>query len=469
MRIGRSSIRPGSGCVTGCLVRLMIVLIVMGLTGLIAAGVILARRDLIEINLVPRRVVSGPVVMLPAEPDQPPDLLVLTSEEGKSNYTLSYLDAAGQDIRWNGPPLGQAGPQAQVARGDGLAYVAGPQPELIALHLDDGARAWAAELADVIAPQCRDCLRVIEGSVIALAGDTLHAFDALTGEPRWQRALNMTPNALLLFDDRLAVLDRHTLGGILALNLYHPANGALLRRITPRCESGGAMEALSPGSPILYDPASASIYFLFGYAAQGCAQRWDLHTGTLTWETRIDPQDGVWSQAWYDNRPLLAGDTIYFAGDQPGLLAALDTRSGQFRHLVEIPGYRFQPLAVEGDILIVRVVRLDGTGQDELWGLDRRTGKSRWRYVLSGSTDSWAAHPTPGGFMTVQVLPAPDRILVDLLNPANGHRLRRTATPVSSAYWSGTVWSVDTAWVTIGDLYAIDLTSGEAVLVWPKS
>ena len=67
----------------------------------------------------------------------------------------------------------------------------------------------------------------------------------------------------------------------------------------------------------------------------------------------------------------------------------------------------------------MRVVRLDGTGQDELWGLDRRTGKSRWRYVLSGSTDSWAAHPTPGGFMTVQVLPAPDRILVDLLNPAN--------------------------------------------------
>jgi len=67
----------------------------------------------------------------------------------------------------------------------------------------------------------------------------------------------------------------------------------------------------------------------------------------------------------------------------------------------------------------------------------------------------------------IQLVPDPPRLRVTLLDTLDGAPLRERVLAASAAAWTGTTWSDDTAWLTIGALYRVDLDTGRPYEVWP--
>ncbi len=75
------------------------------------------------------------------------------------------------------------------------------------------------------------------------------------------------------------------------------------------------------------------MYAFFGFFSH-CAQRWDLASGKLVWETAFEMDLPTrWDD---DEHPLLAGDTIFFNDENStdGGLWALDTSNGEVRSVI---------------------------------------------------------------------------------------------------------------------------------------
>jgi hypothetical protein len=200
----------------------------------------------------------------------------------------------------------------------------------------------------------------------------------------------------------------------------------------------------------------------------------DASGGQVLWESSVETAQIGLPRSWLDaNSPLLAGKVVTYAAEKTdgdravSSLISLDLSGGALRQIVQSEDCTLTPLAVQDAILIAHAACTRGAAGDELWGIDPASGEIGWRYLLHDANESWAAHPATGGFMVIQIFAAPDRIVVELLDPATGNRLVETAQTVPSGVWSGTAWTAGTVWLAIHDLVEIDLTTGEARIVWP--
>ncbi|HEX3052235.1 MAG TPA: PQQ-binding-like beta-propeller repeat protein [Aggregatilineaceae bacterium] len=460
-----------SGCLSGCIPRLMIVLLVSGIISLVIFGFMLADRDAIKLDRInPPRIASGPPLPVPTSVSdpQPANLLIRTGRLGDDEITLSLLDYQERDLRWNGPNLNDNTP---LALDDSQVYLITDDLQLRALSLADGDQQWEIELPAALAPLCRGCLLATGEFILTLdETGTLSSYEALTGELVWTTTLITIPNRLLRIGDQPAVIDT-TASGQPVLLMFDAATGNRLLNIEPACLT----ETLSPNSPVWYTAGNASLYVLFGYTEHGCVQRWNLDSGELIWETSVQLSRSAWPRDWFDDTLLVADDTMYFGGEQvdrygkrTGVILALDILDGSIREVSPHPNMMLKPLAVEDDTLIVHAIPAPGTGADELWAISPTGGERYWRYPFDPTTSSWTTQLTTTGLVIIQLLAGPDRIKVNLLNPSTGVLLAETITDIDNAVWSGTTWTDDTAWLTIRSLYAVDLSTGETTLFWPQ-
>jgi len=476
MRVARSS-RARASCVTGCLVRLMIVLLLIGLAALVIFTVILVREEQITPEIVDglpdaasdARAAFGQASVVPPGDERPGGLLVFTTRGDASNFVLSYLDGDPLALLWESDKLDMSDESAPLppAIGDETVYLA-EGTRLHALDLTDGERRWSAELSAAIPPGCASCIQPLAGAVAVLTEDqTLQVLSADDGEPLWQTALNTLPRELYLLEGSPAAIDTLPESDSSALIVFDALSGVERKRFEPRCTPDGVAETLNPGSPVLVDPASGAIYFLFGFTQHGCAQRWDLTTGEMVWSASFPLQTSGWPRSWMTVAPLLGDDAIYLAGAEGAAILALDTADGTLRTLVRSTSHTLKPWALAGGTLLVRAEQLDSLDEDELWGIALPDGEQLWDYPIKRDNSSWTAHRAPGGFVVIQLVPDPPRLRVTLLDTLDGAPLRERVLAASAAAWTGTTWSDDTAWLTIGALYRVDLDTGRPYEVWP--
>lgn len=473
MRVARSS-RARAGCVTGCLTRLMVGLLIFGLLALIAFTVILVRSNRIappitgglSEALEDQRAAIGPVSVVPPASDYSGGLLVFTTRGNSPRPALSYLDGDPLAVRWDSAPLsGEQAPIPPALSGD-LVYLT-DGARLQALSLTDGERRWSAELSAAIPPGCATCLQPLDGAVAALTEDqTLQVLSAEDGEMLWQAALQTLPRGLSVIGGSPAAVDTLPETGGSALLIFDALSGAEQQRIAPRCETDGAVETLSPGSPLLLDTASGALYALFGFEQHGCAQRWDAARGRLIWSASFPLETSGWPRTWTSTGPLLGASAIYLAGADGAAILAIDTASGSLSTLLRSAAYRLDPWALEDDTLLVHAERRDSLESDELWGIDAVSGELLWQHPITRDNSSWTAHRAANSFAAIQLLADPPRLQVALLDAQRGVPLRQRTVPLGSAAWTGTIWTEDTAWLTIGALYAVDLRTGIPTQVW---
>lgn len=478
MRVARSS-RARAGCVTGCLVRLMAVLLVIGVATLVIFTVILVRDDRITPEIagglsdavVPQRSATGQASVVPPGEDHPGGLLVFITSEDGARTTLSYLEGDPLDVRWESGDLsvtGESAPFPPVLTDESVYLVEGTRLE--ALDLADGERRWSVELSAALPPGCASCIQPLEGAVTVLTEDQmLSVLSAEDGELMWQAALSTLPREVAVIGGDPAVIDTLPDAESSALVIFDTATGEVRARFEPRCQpdADAAPEMLAPGSPLLYDAGSGALYFLFGFVQHGCAQRWDADTGEMVWSASFPLETSGWPRTWTATAPLLDEDRIIFASAEGASILTLDTADGALHTLIRSDAYMLKPWAQTDDTLLVRAERLDTLEQDELWGVRLPDGEQAWRYPITRDNSSWTAHSAPGGFAVIELASDPARLRVTLLDATTGEPVRDRVQPVSSVTWTGTTWAGDRAWLTIGALYELDLHNGIPAQVWP--
>lgn len=431
------------------------------------------------------RDVRGAVLAMPASGDVGvPDLLITNWAPGESSeeFFVTYTTKAGKTRRvlwektleefdtWHYP---------QAAFDDSyIYYVAGTH--LLALSRADGALVWEAPLSDLTWHYCPNCIQKVKDRVVALTVDyVLQGVDARDGKLAWSVRLNDSATSYEGFrvvNDQVVLLDRagpevHEA----TFHIFDPTDGRLVRQIAPTCpdaDAGGWLnieEAFIEQNPtragraiFLYDCATAAYSYV---------QSWSLASSEMVWQSPL-PREAHTSV----NHFLLGQDILYL--DTYNGLFGISLNNGQTESLArEIdPDYDVTLLAERGERIMALARRTRGSSKYELWGL-YPTGERMWRHEMqvgglygvgSGVTEG-AYHLTPSSLVVVQLLNKPEQVLVEMLDPQTGQVTHQsTANIKQGVSLDAAVWSSHYAYLTMyGDLYAVDLETGEIALEWP--
>ncbi len=323
-------------------------------------------------------------------------------------------------------------------------------------------------------------LLVTGGRVLTNNADqSIQAYDALTGSPAWNRRLAGYDRSLRLMGASLVVLDYTPNTYDYSLFVLDPADGTQQRVLTPSCSTDPySSDALGEDSGLLYLQAENALILAYD-SSPGCVQRIDFTTGKVTWQTLSTDS---FSFSPYGFNTLMTGSNLFFANGSQ--LLSVDKSTGALQTVLDNPDYDLVPLAVSGDTLLVRARRTRGTERFELWGVNPVTGAQLWTLDLQGAspvdppnemsglvddTDSgWTWKLTPAGLLLIKFQAAPNQLVLDTLNPADGSQLSELTVPLKAVTgdfysiptvigWQGTLvyLSVDS------EIYALDVTTGK--------
>lgn len=412
---------------------------------------------------------------IPLDTDtQEPDLLLVSRNYDRepSGDTITYFSPDRQAVRWESPPLGDQGSSWVVTYGDTVVLVA-DGARLVALSRDTGALAWEAPLTDSIAESiCDECLQVFADVVVALPQDgQIQAFDTATGAPLWTKRLREATRQIVNVGGMVGVPDRESEesnDGVLFL--FNPRDGSPAGSIKPTCKAAGdPYEAtVSYYDSAGRDPAGRTLVWLLR-TSPVCLVAYDVRTGAIS-RTMLDEFRGSDLSA---KASLWAGDTLYLS-DEAQIVAVGAQES---RAVIASEDYRLQPLAANGDALLVLAQRSRGSSRLELWAVDARSGERRWDRVLAasdplgyrGDTGDFAATLIGDTVALVEQHDEPEEIIYERIALADGSSMARAALQVDDAsdYLRGATWGRALAFLPIDELYIVELSSGRTAYRWP--
>jgi outer membrane protein assembly factor BamB len=428
------------------------------------------------------RTVRGAVLAMPASGDVGvPDLLITNWAPGESSgkFFVTYTTRAGKARRvlWE-KTLEEFDawyyPQAAFDESY-IYYVAGAR--LLALRRADGALAWEAPLSDLMWHYCPNCIQKVKERVIALTADyVLQGVGAADGKLAWSVRLNDSATAYEGFrvvDDQVVLLDRDgpDVHGV-TFHIFDSADGSLVRQIAPTCPNADAGSWLNIEEAFIEQnlTRAARAIFLYDCETDPYVQSWSLASGEVAWRAPLP------KEAHTPVNLFLLGQDILYLDTYNGFFG-ISLNNGQTESLArEIdPDYDVTLLAEQGERILAWARRTRGSPKYELWGLDP-SGERVWRHEMqvdtlygvgSGMADG-AYHLTPNGLVVVQLLDKPEQVLVEVLDPQTGQVTHQSTANIEDASLSAAVWSSHYAYLTVwGDLYAVDLETGEIAPEWP--
>jgi outer membrane protein assembly factor BamB len=444
-----------------------------GATPVVAVVPTSARPEPMQGQAAPgRRLVWSAPVPLDSDTSDP-DLLVISRnfDREPDNDTLTYLSPDRASVRWESQPLGENGNSWVVTYGDTMVLVA-DEARLVALRRDSGALAWEAPLTDAIAASiCRDCLQVFDNVAVALPQDgVVQAFSVDTGAPLWSLRLREPTRQLVRVGALVGVPDElpddPSYG---ALYLYDPRDGSPQGEIMPSCEEQGGYERrVSYYMDVGYDPGGRTLAWLVP-SSPVCLLSYDVATGTISRTTLedfntsdLDPRNSLW-----------AGDTLYLSDTDKIYAVGPQER----RLVISAEDYDLWPLAADGRVLLVEARRTRGSSRSELWVVETAGGRRLWERVLQGDdpleregdTGDFTATLLGDSVALVEQNGEAEQIVYELLGLIDGASRVRAVLTVEDAdtYIRGVTWGRNHVFLSINELYGVELTSGRTAYTWP--
>lgn len=458
-----------------------------------------------------KAVYNEPILLAQPGDGIPPDLLLETWTYGGEEIPVSlaqttFMDG-GRQIMWEAD-LGVSGDHAYTVGIDSQQVYISQGSTLRAIDRDSGEVVWETVLSDEVRNTCRECIRAAKDRVVVLTADNvLEAFDTRTGRSAWQVRLENEyfayPDAgqlaFALVDDMVAILDGVEVDGVreTAVFFYDLDTGEEVRQILPLCPDLNNFfddDSLGHNGQLFLNETSGEMVALFGVPAfvqQMCLQKWDATSGELLLEARapahflhsssvkggIMGESSTYPFATYSPDTLLTTlDIDMENGRSPGI-AKFDLTTGEAIFQFGDEDYDLAAIGQVGDVVLARANRQRGTTQFEIWGLDAATGEKLWAHFLQADylyeldpfDDRFSYHLQPDGLVVLQLLTdsEPSELRVEKLNPADGSLIYETTTPLTEDDWRGLVWTDDHAYLTLTNLLAVDLETGETAVEWP--
>jgi outer membrane protein assembly factor BamB len=242
-------------------------------------------------------------------------------------------------------------------------------------------------------------------------------------------------------------------------------------------------------APVFIDKAGQKAYFTFSSGVTHCIQGWEIEGGRMLWEKTLPEEISkaplFFNSPHLDNQDLLAEEVLYYGSGGPGQIGKLidiNLADGAMNLLLEDPRYALTPLLKGDGILLVRASRTKGSAQDELWQVDSSSGEILWQHELQttdlmgwGSNDTgvgtWTLAPVGGGLAVIQVISEGGAyyVVVEILNIQDSMITAATKTLVEDGHWMGTASTKYRAYLSIRNLYSVNLETGEVDWEWPLS
>jgi hypothetical protein len=462
----------------------VLVLLSVGLVGALAFRYLTGgtRLDLPNLGLKYKlRKARGRVLPMPALGDiRSPDLLIANWVPTADSETFFVSYAARGDrarkVLWE-KELKEAGswyyPLATFDQ-ERIYYVV--ESRLLAWDRADGADAWEAPLSDVVWHRCVNCIQRVARNVVVLTEDyVLQGFDAERGQEAWAVRLNNSATArsgFYVIDSQVVLVDDIAPDvRELAVHVYDPDDGGLIRQIAPVCPDTDD-EPRFAADEVFFEVGSARgdrVYVWYTCWGDPYVEVWDLQSGESLWVQGLPEEASGLASAMLGQKTLYL---ITYAG-----LFAVSLDTGQAEFLVEEvdPDYDVLLIAERDDTVLARARRTRGSARYELWGLEPG-GKRVWRHEMdadtlldvdSGSAD-WGFRFAAGGLLIAQVLDDPDRILVETLDVETGQVIQESSVEVEHNSLDDIVWTEQYGFLTVwGEVYTVDLESGTVEPEWP--
>jgi len=465
----------------------------------------------VNTSLNNKAVYNEPILLTDLGDGIPPDLLLETWTYGGEEIPVSLASTTFADdsrqIEWEAElgPVGEH--QYNVGFDTQQIYVA-MGSALQAHDRDTGEILWETVLSDEVRNTCHVCIRATKDRVIVLTADNiLEAFDTNTGRSAWQKRLEKGyfsyPDAgqlaFAFVDGMVGILDIVEIDGAqkTAVFFYDINTGEEVRRIVALCPDLNNFfddDSINHDTQIFINEDSGEMVLYFGvpaYIQQICLQKWDTTTGELLLDTRL-PENldhssgapgGMMAHSSRNPFASITSDALLTTmqvetenGRSDGIVK-LDLATGESLFQFADEDYNLAAIGQVGDIIFARAERQRGTSQFEIWGLDETTGEQMWKHILKTEylyeldpfDNRFSYHLQPDGLVILQLFvdfDAPE-LLVEKLNPADGSLVYETKTLLSEDNWRGLVWTDDHAYLTLTNLLAVDLETGETAVEWP--
>ena len=457
--------------------------------------------DMEALSKLGLRQVESAVIPVTAggEKEKTPDLLILNRrlDPPPIEFYLSYVYKEGDrwEVRWE-HNLGSdiIGDTDVTTLTDKARVYMIVGPTVQALKLSDGTVEWETPLSDEIGATCRECAALAKDRLVVLTSDlVLQGVNINSGEVEWsyemKTSLGWQVKPIVLGQgDKIALVDQTDPDAAAprVLQVFKTGDGEQFQSIAPQCSG----IPLKVSSPMFIDQEGKNVYFTFSSGITHCIQGWDIENGRMLWEKtlpeEISKDPSFFNNPHLDNPGLLADDVLYYGFGGPtqkGKLININLSDGAINLLLEDPKYAITPLLKDDGILLVRASRTKGSEQDELWAVDIPSGEILWQHELQtsdlmgwGSNDSgvgtWTLVPVGGRLAVIQIISegggsAPYYVVVEILNTQDGAITAETKTLVNDAHWVGTSSTKYRAYLSIRNLYSVNLETGDVGWEWP--
>ena len=423
-----------------------------------------------------------PLALVPAGSEAAPEIAGVLFNADADTRSIGLIDPATGKLLWQAAKLSGDGNAQAVIAGPDLIYAANAT-DLRAYHKSDGSLAWQAQMSDKLNYGPATIL-VTAGRVITNNADqSIHAYDAGTGQLVWSKWLAAYDRSLRMMGTSLMVMDYTDAKNTYGLLFIDPATGSQQRVLTPTCNFNDYSSNLDTDAGLVYDQAGNALYLIYD-SSYGCVQRLDMTSGQTVWEA--DSKDSF-SFTPDGLQSLMTDSTLYFSNGSD--LLAVDKASGSMKVLLTDPDYELLPLAMAGDKLIVRARRTRGTESFELWGVEAATGSLAWQLDMSGSSpidppnemsgliddtgSGWTWKLATTGLVVSQFQAKPNQLVLETFNPATGASLGKQAIllkRISGDFYdipSVIGWQGNVAYLALDlSVYSLDVSTGQLKVIY---
>ncbi|NJL11711.1 MAG: PQQ-binding-like beta-propeller repeat protein [Microscillaceae bacterium] len=451
-------------------------------------------------NLIDRRKAQGPVHLIPnSQNARQADLLVLNRLDGAISLRnvlktdappqvrplwFSYLQTEPYERRWEKPlPQSDGLAREQLALTTTYSQLFfSVKNQLYAWKLRTGEKEWQAPLRDVLNPLCRQCLQVSLDfkTVLVLGQDQyLQAFHTQTGKAKWQvrvQQIRSEGESFYVYQNRVGLKD--LVQGKAFYREFDIQTGRVLQE--------WPLENYLPNSPHLRQRTQLA-YFAQKVGANASFQlrllnilkenklrlQWEIALPAGCEIPLLPSVRALHPEEWWHQE----GDFYYLLlsnvrGGQ--VLYRINLQNGQLQEWLKEEDYELSIVDTNRDFLLLNARRRRGSSRNELWMMAKNTGKIRWKYLLNSESPyqtkalqiDWAAWLDEQSLVLLEQ-DANQKIRVQLFRAFDGELLKKSQYKLSGGPWTGLNRLENFAWLSLGDVYGLDLKNPQLIKVFP--
>lgn len=392
----RPSVRRGPGAALGCLLPLIILAAVLVPVAIGVVAIVRAVSDAVDsagadVDLT---VTTGDGEVVTDGEGQPTEIVAMAQPAGSTTRVIARASLDGE-VAWQAPVVPADVYSAQVRVTDDLV-LASLGDEVVALDGATGEERWRVTVSDEVAPRCRDCFAVVDGTLVVLGRDAhITAIGLDGGETLWTRRLESPSATVHVVGETLLVLDdpadATTEPGLV---ITDPATGEERDRITPSCpdlaygpESDVPLD-FRPDSLVLPVPDSDDIVLVFG-SSSACVQRWTVTGAEMRWSRPAEL-----GASFFDPVVIADATDMIVADDSTSVLVHIGLSEGTIEALPLPQDTSPSEVGVLRDGRLVTAVQSSrGSTRWSLLAIDLRRKETVWERTLPRGVEPFDLAP----------------------------------------------------------------------------